>query len=93
MTEGELCPLRKRIEALASERGEYYLVCGQYGDRPVPAADCRFESRQSAERAARLTEEYRSVLRSYDPEVPRYDIVVRQTPEVGTTGRSSEARR
>ncbi|MFD1525879.1 DUF7552 domain-containing protein [Halolamina salina] len=82
MTEGELCPLRRRIEALASERGEFYLVCSRYGDRPVPADGCRFESRAVARRAARLTEEYRSALRRYDPKLPQYDIVVRQTPEI-----------
>lgn len=96
MTGGELCPLRRRIESLASERGEYYLVCGRYGDRPVPAADCRFDSHATAQRAAELTEEYRSVLREYDPALPEYDIVVRQTPEIdaaGTDGSASEARR
>ncbi|GAB7093051.1 hypothetical protein JCM30237_02030 [Halolamina litorea] len=89
MTDGKLCPLRERIEALASERGEYYLVCGRYGDRPVPAAGCRFENRSTACEAARLTEEYRAVLRGYDPELPRYDIVVRRTPEFGTVGSRS----
>ena len=83
MTEVELCPLRRRIEALASERGEYYLVCSRYGDRPVPADGCRFESCAVARRAARLTEEYRSALRRYDPALPEYDIVVRQTPKLG----------
>ena len=83
MTEGGLCGLRERIEALATERGEFYLVCGRYGDRPVPAADCRFESRSVAREAARLTEEYRAVLRGYDPQLPRYDIVVSQTPGSG----------
>ncbi len=83
MTGEKLCPLRRRIEALASERGEYYLVCSRYGDRPVPADGCRFESRAVARRAARLTEEYRSALRQYDPALPQYDIVVRQTPEIG----------
>jgi len=90
MTE-KLCPLRRRIEALASERGEYYLVCSRYGDRPVPADGCRFESRAVARRAARLTEEYRSALRRYDPALPQYDIVVRQTPELGAEADPDEA--
>lgn len=83
MTESALCRLRERIEALAIERGEFYLVCGRYGDRPVPAAGCRFESRSVAREAARLTEEYRAVLREYDPCLPKYDIVVSQTPGCG----------
>lgn len=91
MTGRPLCRLRERIEALASERGEYALICGRYGDRPVPAAGCRFESRRRAEQAASLTEEYRAVLREYDPDLPRYDIVVRQTPAVGPPGQSSGA--
>lgn len=86
MTGSRLCRLRERIEALASDRGEFYLICGRYGDRPVPAADCRFESRDAAQQAAALTEEYRTVLRGYDPEVPRYDIVVQRSPAFGPTG-------
>ncbi|WP_049980766.1 DUF7552 domain-containing protein [Halolamina rubra] len=85
----ELYRLRQRIESLASERGEYYLVCSRYGDRPVPADGCRFESRGEAERAARLTAEYRTVLRGYDPELPRYDIVVRRPRETGGVSPSS----
>jgi hypothetical protein len=91
MTGSLLCRLRERIESLASERGEFYLVCSRYGDRPVPADGCRFESRADARRAARLTEEYRSVLRGYDSELPRYDIVVQRTPDFGGLGPSSGA--
>lgn len=90
MSERSLCRLRRQIESLASERGEYYLVCSEYGDRPVPADGCRFESRRVAKQAARLTEEYRTVLRGYDPELPQYDIVVRGTPEFGAAGASAE---
>ena len=97
MTGSLLCDLRGRIESLASDRGEFYLVCSRYGDRPVPADGCRFESRADARRAARLTEEYRTVLRGYDPELPRYDIVVQRPPEIagpgpsaGTDGSTSE---
>ncbi|KPN31843.1 hypothetical protein SY89_02599 [Halolamina pelagica] len=85
MTEGKLCRLRERIESLASDGGEYYLVCGRYGDRPVPADACRFDEPTAARRAATLTEEYRAALREYDPALPQYDIVVRQTPDIGTT--------
>jgi len=74
--------LRTRIESLASETGEYYLVCGRYGDRPVPATGLRFESRSVARRAARVTERYRQTLRRYDPQLPSYDVIVCQDSSV-----------
>lgn len=75
---GTLEHVREHIEALASESGEYYLRCARYGDRPVPAAGLRFESRATARSAARATTHYRQHLREYDPELPQYDIVVCQ---------------
>ncbi|USZ70571.1 DUF7551 domain-containing protein [Natronosalvus halobius] len=70
--------IRTHLEGLASEGGEYSLVCARYGDRPVPAADLRFESRATARLAARATEQYRDTLRRYDPQLPYYDVIVRQ---------------
>jgi hypothetical protein len=67
--------IRDHIETLASERGEYYLVCSRYGDRPVPAAALRFEDRSAARAAARATEQYRAALRQYDPQLPYYDVI------------------
>jgi len=72
---------REHIENLASETGEYYLVCGRYGDRPVPAAGLCFERRSTARAAARATEQYRATLRRYDPQVPCYDVIVCQDCE------------
>lgn len=37
--------IRTHIEELASETGDYYLVCVRSGERPVPASGLRFESR------------------------------------------------
>jgi len=71
-----LTELREYIEDLASDAGEYYLVCSRRGDRPVPAAGLRFESRATARAAARATEQYRAALRRYDPRLPRYDVIV-----------------
>lgn len=68
--------IRSYIESLASEDGLYYLVCARYGDRPVPAADLRFESRATARAAASATEQYREALRRYDPQLPYYDVIV-----------------
>lgn len=73
-----LVAISDHIEALADPDGEYSLVCARYGDRPVPAAGLRFESRAAARAAARATEQYRDALRRYDPQVPFYDVIVRQ---------------
>lgn len=73
-----LAAISDHIEALASADGDYSLVCARYGDRPVPAAGLRFESRAAARAAARATEQYRDALRRYDPQVPYYDVIVRQ---------------
>lgn len=77
-----LAEIHDRIEALASETGEYYLVCARYGDRPVPASDLRFDDRTTARAAAVTTEQYRSALRRYDPQVPYYDIIVCQESDI-----------
>jgi hypothetical protein len=73
-----LVEIRDHIEALARESGEYHLVCARYGDRPVPAAGLRFESRATARTAAQATEQYRAALRRYDPQLPFYDVIVCQ---------------
>lgn len=70
--------IREHVEALASEDGEYYVVCGRTGDRPVPVAGKRFDGRATARSAARATEQYRALLRRYDPLVPHYDPIVCQ---------------
>ena len=70
--------IRDHIEALASEDGKYSLVCGRYGDRPLPATGLRFENRSTARAAAQATEQYRAALRRYDPRLPHYDVIVQQ---------------
>ncbi|TKX63517.1 hypothetical protein EXE48_00575 [Halorubrum sp. ASP1] len=85
-----LLDIADHIESLAADDGEFSLVCARYGDRPVPAAGLRFESRETARAAARATEQYRDTLRRYDPELPFYDVVVRQEfaePPSGSTER------
>jgi len=71
-----LIDIRERIEALATEDGQYYVRCGRTGDRPVPAAGNRFPDRATARAAARVTEQYRSALRRYDPQVPYCGLIV-----------------
>jgi len=74
-----LVAIRSNVEALADPQGAYYLVCARTGERPFPADGLRFPSRAVARNAARATERYRDTLRRYDPQVPRYDIVVQET--------------
>ena len=78
MIDGTLAELRTRIDALASDDGAYYLVCGRTGDRPVPAAGARFPDREAARTAARTVERYRAHLRRYDPRYPHLDVIVCQ---------------
>ncbi|ELZ59351.1 MULTISPECIES: DUF7551 domain-containing protein [Halorubrum] len=92
-----LLDIADHIESLAAADGEFSLVCARYGDRPVPAAGLRFDSRETARAAARATEQYRDALRRYDPRLPFYDVVVRQEfagPEPPSTDeRADDARR
>jgi len=71
--------IRHSIERLASNDGEYEIVCARSGERPVPVAGQRFTTRSDAAAAARATEQYRAALRRYDPKLPWYDPIVRQT--------------
>jgi hypothetical protein len=86
-----LVEIREHIASLASDGGEYYVVCGRTGDRPVPATGKRFDTRSTAQSAARATEQYRTALRRYDPQLPYYDLIVCQEAEraIGT-GRSRQ---
>ncbi|WP_126664147.1 DUF7551 domain-containing protein [Haloterrigena salifodinae] len=70
--------IRHEIERLASDDGDYYVVCARSGERPVPVAGQRFATRTAAADAARATEQYRAALRQYDPQLPYYDPIVRQ---------------
>lgn len=80
-----LVDLREHVEALASQDGEYGLVCARTGERPIPAAGMRFASRPTARAAARATEQYRATLRRYDPQVPYYDVIVQESPAAPAT--------
>ena len=82
--------IRDHIEALANEEGDYSLVCGRYGDRPVPAAGLRFKSRPTARAAAQATEQYRSVLRRYDPRLLQYDVIAQQAKQPHGVTESSQ---
>ena len=80
-----LIDIREHIDGLGTKGGQYYVRCGRTGDRPVPAAGTRFPDRATARAAARATEQYRSALRRYDPQVPYYDLIVCEEPPMGST--------
>ncbi|MFD1643793.1 DUF7551 domain-containing protein [Halohasta litorea] len=73
-----LSDIRRHIESLASPQGSYYLVCGRTGDQPVPADGLAFDCRPTARAAATATEQYRTALRRYDPQLPCHDVIVCQ---------------
>lgn len=73
--------LRRAIETLARDEGEYQLVCARHGDEPVPATALRFESRATARAAACTVRRYRETLREYDPALAVHDIVVTQADD------------
>ncbi|WP_227357449.1 DUF7551 domain-containing protein [Haladaptatus salinisoli] len=77
--------IREHIETLASADGEYYLICGRTGERPIPAAEKRFDGRATAQSAARATEQYRAALRQYDPQLPYYDVIACQVTDSPTS--------
>ncbi|ELZ29896.1 hypothetical protein C474_12706 [Halogeometricum pallidum JCM 14848] len=83
-----LIEIREHIEALAGDDGEFAVVCGRTGERPIPVAGERFETRAVARTAARATEQYRAVLRRYDPQLRFYDLVVCQHVGGGSRSRA-----
>lgn len=76
-----LVEIREHIETLATDDGEYRIICGRTGDRPVPVVGSRFDNREIARSAARAAKQYRRTLRKYDPQVPQYDLIVCQDTE------------
>ena len=73
-----LVEIREHIESLASDDGDFALLCGRTGERPFPVAGKRFDSRASARAAATATAQYRAALRRYDPQLPWHDVIVRE---------------
>jgi len=82
-----LVEMRERIESLASDDGDFSLLCGRTGERPFPVAGKRFDGRAAARAAATVAEQYRAALRRYDLQLPYHDLIVRE--ETGTVGRSA----
>lgn len=73
---GSLAAIRKEIADLATDDGDYYVACADTDTCPVPLTGRLFPSEEAAEKAADLTETYRSLLRESDPDLPEYRPVV-----------------
>jgi len=74
----DLRTMRRRLGALASDDGRFYVACARTGERPFPVGGLRFADRATAADAAELAREYRRTLERYDPRAPRYDLVVHE---------------
>jgi hypothetical protein len=68
--------LRGRIASLATPEGSFVVACRESGYRPEPVDDVRFERYDDAEAAGRLARRYRAAMRTVDPALTRYDLVV-----------------
>ncbi|MDS0298310.1 hypothetical protein NDI76_06110 [Halogeometricum sp. S1BR25-6] len=77
MVGGTLRDIRAHVSGLSAPTGPYAVVCARTAREPVPLAGERFDSREDAERAADMADEYHSALRRYDPEAPRHHLIVR----------------
>ncbi|WP_267643600.1 DUF7551 domain-containing protein [Haloarchaeobius amylolyticus] len=84
-----LTAIRDHVEALASDDGDYVVVCARTGERPVPTGSMRFETRSLAERAAQAAMQYRTRLRRYDPTLRYHDLIACEARggAAGTGGR------
>ena len=85
--------MRGRIEALASQTGEYQVVCAHSGQRPVPVDGAWFPDQETARAAAATAAAYRDRLRTYDPRTPVHEFEVCRRTTRKPTARSSTPRR
>ncbi|SDX57727.1 DUF7551 domain-containing protein [Halobellus clavatus] len=76
MVGSTLLDIRRHVDALATPRGPYAVVCGRTGCEPSPVTGLRFDDRDTAAEAADAASEYRATLRQYDPQVLFYEPLV-----------------
>lgn len=70
-----------RIEDLADADGEFQVVCATTGISPAPVTGVRFDSFETAETACAIACDYRTALRTLDPTLSEYDLVVSATTD------------
>mgnify|MGYP000117914805 CR=1 FL=1 len=90
---------RDRVEALAAdgEDGAFTVACKETGVSPEPLAGRTFDTHTAAEEARAAADEYRAAMRSLDPDLPAYDLVVCEADtgsvEVASVRESTAGRR
>jgi hypothetical protein len=72
---------RRRLSDLEQPDGGFTVVCRDTGFRPEPVRDAQFGSYEDAERARDAAGRYRDAMRTLDPSLSEYDLVVSRTAE------------
>jgi len=67
---------RDTVAALRSTDGGFVVSCRESGIRPAPVTDARFDTHADAQRACDAAHRYRDAMRTLDPSLSRYDLVV-----------------
>jgi hypothetical protein len=81
---GTLRHERENVDRLAGD-GAFAVACRETGTSPEPIDGATFESFEAAERARDAARRYRSVLRTLDPGLDRYELAVCTTDVVDGT--------
>lgn len=71
-----LAGIRRRIDELSAEDGDFYVACAETDDCPAPLTGRRFASAEAAGEAADLARAYRDALRESDPDLPERRLSV-----------------
>lgn len=67
---------RDTVSSLRSTDGGFVVSCRESGIRPAPITDARFDTHGDAQRACDAARRYRDAMRTLDPSLPRYDLIV-----------------
>src|SRR6056297_2113358 len=68
--------IRRKIAALATGSGDFYVACADTDERPAPLSGRRFPTEEAASSAADLARSYRKLLRETDPNLPERRLSV-----------------
>ena len=72
---------RDTVAALQSAEGDFVVSCRESGIRPEPVTDARFDSHSDAQQACDAARRYRDAMRTLDPSLSQYDLVVSPVDE------------
>ncbi|UPV99737.1 hypothetical protein M0R88_14605 [Halorussus gelatinilyticus] len=68
--------IRREIDDIAAEDGDFYVACADTDERPAPLTGRRFPTEEAANEAADLARSYRATLRESDPDLPEHRLSV-----------------